>query len=326
MGGVNPSAVPLPGWCEIVPLRDVTGRDLDPLLVEETLEWKRELDWDFGKSADLVRQFTDMRALSGFALIDRGEVAGYGYSVLEDYKGLIGDLYVRPGWRNGSNEERLFRRILADLISTANVRRVEGQLLLLDRAVGRKLHQERCVEVRERLLMSFAGASATGLPAGKAYGRFHIEPWGDHHHEAAANVIALAYSDHLDSRINDQYRTVAGARRFIFNIVQYPGCGAFFKPGSFAAFDFVTGLMAGIVLVSFVGDETGHITQLCVSPTARGRGLGYELLRQAVAALRMHGAKRISLTVTGANAEAIRLYARCGFKEVRRFLAYTWES
>ncbi len=159
MDGANPSAIPLAGRCEIVPLRDVTGRELDPLLLEETVEWKRELDWDFGKSADLVRQFTDMRALSGFALLDRGEVAGYGYSVLEDYKGLIGDLYVRPAWRDGVSEERLFRRILADLIATANVRRVEGQLLLLDRAVGWTLQRERCVEVRERLPLRCCSAA-----------------------------------------------------------------------------------------------------------------------------------------------------------------------
>ena len=94
MRGMEPAA-------EIVPLRELVGRDLDPLLLEETVEWKRELDWDFSWSAaDLVHQFAvDMRALQGFALLDRGEVAGYGYSAVEDYVGLIGDLYVRPAWR-----------------------------------------------------------------------------------------------------------------------------------------------------------------------------------------------------------------------------------
>jgi ribosomal protein S18 acetylase RimI-like enzyme len=330
MRGMEPAAMQSEGRPHIVPLRELMGRELDPLLLEETVEWKRELDWDFARSADLVHQFTDMRALQGFALLDRGEVAGYGYSVVEDHKGLVGDLYVRPAWRDGGTEARLFRALLADLIGTPNVRRVEGQLLLLDRAVGETLQRERCVEVRERLLMSLSAggpvAASPALAAGKAYGRFYIEPWNEHHHESAANAIALSYSDHMDSRINDQYRTVAGARRFIYNIVQFPGCGMFFKPGSYVAFDIATGWLAGLVLVSFVGDETGHITQLCVTPAARGRGLGYELLRQAVATLRMHGAKRISLTVTAGNAEAIRLYERCGFEEVRRFSAFIWES
>ena len=327
MSGAEPAAIRPEGRREIVPLRELVGRELDPLLLEESVEWKRELDWDFSRSADLVHQFTDMRALQGFAFLDRGEVAGYGYTVIEEYKGLIGDLYVRPAWRRGGEAEaRLFRTLLADLIGTPNVRRVEGQLLLLDRAVGETLQRERCVEVRERLLMSFPAAASPAMAPGKAYGRFHIEPWNEHHHESAANAIALSYSDHMDSRINDQYRTVAGARRFIYNIVQFPGCGTFFKPGSYVAFDIATGWLAGLALVSFVGEETGHITQLCVTPAARGRGLGYELLRQAVATLRMHGAKRISLTVTAGNREAIRLYERCGFEDVRRFSAFIWES
>ena len=322
MGALSPQ---LPG-SDIVELRDLVGRELDPLLLEETVEWQRELDWDFARSADLVRQFADMRALTGFALLDRGEVAGYGYSVLEDHKGLIGDLYVRPPWRNGVTEARLFQAILDDLIGTPHIRRVESQLLLVGPAVGEELQRERSVEVRERILMSFRGASAPPLPAGAAPGRFHIEPWAEHHHESAAGAIALAYNDHIDSRINDQYRTLAGARRFIYNIVQFPGCGTFFKPASFVAFDLATGWLAGIVLVSFVGDEVGHITQLCVTPGSRGKGLGYELLRQAIGTLRLHGAERISLTVTAGNAEAISLYERCGFHEVRRFSAYVWES
>jgi len=313
------------GW-EIVDLRRLTGRELGPLLLEETVEWQRELDWDFARSADLVRQFADMKALAGFALLDRGEVAGYGYSVLEEHKGLIGDLYVRPGWRGGETEARLFRSILENLIAMPNVRRVESQLMLIDPSVGKALQRQRFVQVQERRLMTFHAAGTLPTGAGAARGRFHIENWAEHHHEAAAGVIALAYGDHIDSRINDQYRTVAGARRFIYNIVQFPGCGTFFQPGSFVAFDLETGWLAGIVLASFVGDEVGHITQLCVTPGVRGRGLGYELLRQAAGALRLHGAKRISLTVTGGNGDAIRLYERCGFREMRRFSAYMWDA
>ena len=322
MGALRQAAGPI----EIVPLRLLVGRELDPTLLEETVEWQRDLDWDFARSADLVRQFTDTRALAGFALIDRGEVVGYGYSVVEDYKGLIGDVYIRPPWRDGATEARLFGAILDDLIQTQPIRRVESQLLLPGPKLGEILHRERGIEVCNRLLMSYPAAGSPPLPNGKAFGRFYIEPWADRHHESAANVIALAYSQHIDSRINDQYRTQVGARRFIYNIVQFPGCGTFFKQGSFVAYDLNTGMLVGIALTSFVADEVGHITQLCVTPAAKGRGLGYELLRQAIATLRLHGAKRISLTVTAANTEAIRLYERCGFREVRQFAAYVWEA
>jgi ribosomal protein S18 acetylase RimI-like enzyme len=312
----------LAGAIQIVDLRDLVGRELDPLLLEETVEWKRELDWDFAKSADLVRQFADMGALTGHALLARGEVIGYGYSVVESHKGLVGDVYVRPDWRDGETEARLFRAILDDLIRTPDIRRIESQLLLVHPAVGEILQRERLVEVRERILMSFEASNAPSMAAGRAFGRFYIEPWADHHHESAASVIALSYGQHIDSEINDQYRTLAGARRFIYNIVQFPGCGTFFRQGSFVAFDLENGWLAGIVLVSFVGEGVGHITQLCVTPGARNRGLGYELLRQSIATLRLHGARRISLTVTAANTEAVRLYQRCSFQEMRRFSAF----
>ncbi len=311
---------------EIVELSRLSGRELDPLLLEESVEWERELDWDFSRSADLVRQFADMRALMGYALIDRGEIAGYGYSVLEEQKGLIGDLYLRPQWRDGSHDVRLLRAILDGLIATRSVRRIESQLMLVDPSVGKALQRERFIKLQDRILMKLDTASPPYLPAGTALRRFHIEPWSEHHHEMAAGVISLAYSNHVDSEINDQYRSAAGARRFLYNIVQFPGCGMFFRQGSFVAFDPRTGWMAGIVLTSFVADQVGHITQLCVTPAAQGQRLGYELLREAVNALRIHGARRVSLTVTASNAPAIRLYARSGFRDVRHFLSYVRDA
>jgi ribosomal protein S18 acetylase RimI-like enzyme len=317
---------PLSPGPEIIDLRRLAGRELDPLLLEETVEWQQQLDWDFAKSADLVRQYSSSRALTGCALIDRREVAGYGYTVLEDQKGLIGDVYIRPLWRNTENQVRLLRALLEGLIATPHVRRVESQLMLIDRSAGKALQQERFVRVYERMLLELDRAEVLDNRRRPFGQRFRIEPWAERHEEPAAVLIPLAYKGHIDSQINDQYRSPGGARRFIYNIVQYPGCGSFFKAGSFAAFDIATRRLAGLSLVSFVAAETGHITQLCVAPSARGAGLGYELLRQSVNALRMHGARRVSLTVTTANQEAVQLYLRCGFREVRRFFAYVWEG
>jgi ribosomal protein S18 acetylase RimI-like enzyme len=310
----------------IVDLRHLGPRELDVLLLEEAVEWEERLDWDFAPSADLIRQFMATRALNGCALLDRGEVVGYAYTVLEDRKGLIGDLYVRSGWRAGDTELQLFRVLMDGLGATSLVQRVESQLMLVEAATALALSRERpAVKVYERLLMKLGPLSAEMPRRPEAAGRFHIEPWADHLQESAANAIALAYHGHIDSQINDQYRSLAGARRFLYNIVQFPGCGIFYKPDSFIAFDTRNGAVAGIVLVSFVSPEVGHITQLCVTPQARGTGLGYELLRLAILMLGSQGAKRISLTVTSANTEAIHLYQRCGFEEVQRFFAYVWD-
>src|SRR5690242_4666970 len=101
---LNPEPAP-----QVVDLRRLTSRDLDPLLAEECAEWLSELEWDFSKSADLVRRFTDMRALSGSALVEYGRITGYMYFVLEEDKGLIGDLYVTREFREQGREHLLMQ-------------------------------------------------------------------------------------------------------------------------------------------------------------------------------------------------------------------------
>jgi ribosomal protein S18 acetylase RimI-like enzyme len=54
--------------------------------------------------------------------------------------------------------------------------------------------------------------------------------------------------------------------------------------------------------------------------------VGYELLRQSLLTLRDHGCRRVSLTVTAANRDAVDLYERIGFRTLRRFSAYVWEG
>ena len=80
---------------EIVDLRRLSAGQLESLLLEETAAWRDLLDWEFEKSADLVRRFVDMHALNGCALLEDGEVVGYLYYVLEENKGLLGVLFFQ---------------------------------------------------------------------------------------------------------------------------------------------------------------------------------------------------------------------------------------
>src|SRR5438477_3743016 len=115
---------------ELLDLRRLASLQLDSLLDDEVRVWREELDWDFTKSAELVRRFVDLRGLSGCALMDGSEAVGYCYYVLEEQKGLIGDLYLRQGFQTPENEELLLRAALDAVISSAQVTRVEAQLIL----------------------------------------------------------------------------------------------------------------------------------------------------------------------------------------------------
>jgi ribosomal protein S18 acetylase RimI-like enzyme len=309
---------------ELVDLRRLFARDLDPLLNEETAGWREELDWDFGNSADLVRRFVDMHALNGSALLEGGEAVAYLYYVLEDSKGLVGDLYVRRDRRRRQFEDLLLSNAIQAIREYPQIHRVESQLLMLDFMPQRTLPYASAGAQYIRNFMRAELATADLREAGVREPIF-VERWSDHYHDAAAQTIADAYAGHVDSRVNDQYRSAAGARRFLFNIVQFPGCGTFFRPASYAAFEALTGRLCGISLASMVAPGCGHITQICVSPAVRGKGVGHELLRRSLTTLRDVGCRGASLTVTALNQDAVALYEKVGFRTIRKFSAYAWE-
>ncbi len=310
---------------QIVDLRRISARELEPLLLEETAAWHDELEWDFDKSADLVRRFVDLHALNGCALFEDGEVTGYLYYVLEENKGLIGDLYLRRSHHSEEREDQMLDWALRTIAGNPLASRIESQLMMLHFSPGRPVPFSHCLSSYERNFMRI-GLRGAEFPEGRVRRPMYIERWSDHYQDAAASLISAAYSGHVDSRINDQYRSTAGARRFLYNIVQYPGCGTFYRPASYAAFEAATGRLCGISLASLVAAGCGHITQICVSPGVRGTGTGYALLRQSLATLQEMGCRSASLTVTAANEDAVSLYERVGFHTVRKFSAYVWEG
>ena len=310
---------------EIIDLRRITAPDLDPLLKEEIETWRERLDWDFSKSADLVRRFVELRALNGAALVEDGEVVGYAYYVMEDRKGLIGDLYVRRTHGAVERENALLEWALEAIMANPAIARIESQIMMLRWDPSRPIPYGEHASAFERNFMRVETARAD-LSAGRVRRLAYIERWSDLYQDATAQLIAAAYAGHIDGRINDQYRTALGARRFLHNVVQYPGCGSFYQPASYAAFEASNGRLCGVSLASLVAPECGHITQICVSPAARGTGIGHELLRQSLTTLRDAGCRSVSLTVTAANDDAVTLYERMGFRTIERFFALVWEG
>ncbi len=310
---------------EIVDLRELREKDLDPLLDEEGLTWRSIFNWDSGASSDLVRRFVKIQALNGFALMQAGRVIGYSYYVCEDRKALVGDLYLLRQFNSVENEDLLLGAVLQALLNTPYMLRVEAQLLMMHGPFERAMPFSRYLRVHPRNFMLADLADVGALPEGRATETHTFEPWHERRQEEAARLIATAYEGHVDGTINDQYRSVTGAKRFLLNIVQYPGCGSFFGPASNVALN-QAGELVGISLASLVSDDTGHITQICVSPEERKTGTGYEMLRRSLVSLAAHGCEKTSLTVTASNVEAIRLYQKMGFRAMRRFAAYVWEG
>lgn len=72
---------------------------------------------------------------------------------------------------------------------------------------------------------------------------------------------------------------------------------------------------AGFIAVQASHDEAEIIT-LAVNPASRGKGMGRDLLRTALAALAGRGTRRCVLEVATSNLAARGLYAQAGFAAV----------
>lgn len=309
----------------VVDLRQLRPGDLDLLLEEETQRWNNTLDWDFRASANLVHRFLEMQALNGYALLANSHPIGYCYYVSEEKKGLIGDLYVMEDFASPENETRLLSAVVETLVKTPYIQRIESQLMMLRNSRRINLPQRAYLNSYVRAFME-VDLGQTRWPEGRPSCQVLVDSWMERKQDEAASLIATAYQGHIDAEINDQYRSPGGARRFLTNIVQYPGCGSFFQPASFLAVDPGSGKLCGICLSSLVHSDVGHITQVCVSKAVRGRGVGYELIRRSLESLARHGCRKATLTVTSTNRHAIDVYEKMGFQHSREFTAYVWAN
>ncbi len=318
---------------EILDLRHFSSSDLRPLLDEEAQVWAELLAWDYTGSTEMILRYIDARILPGYAALEKGRVCGYSFFVYEGSKGVIGDLFVEgDGIRYSTPvehpvETRLLSHVIETLQQSPGIHRIEAQLLVHPTGAVARPFLEDGFHRHPRLFMvlPLAGGSAGERPLVTPEG-VDIRRWTDHDYQPAAAIITAAYRAHIDSDINDQYRTVAGSLRFLNNIVRFPGCGQFDGSSSFVAYHRASRTLVGLILCSRVRNDVGHITQVCVLPEHRGKRIGEALLAANMLDLNRRRFSSLSLTVTEANRGAVELYKRLGYYVERVFDAFVWEG
>jgi ribosomal protein S18 acetylase RimI-like enzyme len=319
---------------EVLDLRHFAAPLLRGVLEAEGEVWNTRLHWDYRASAKLLMQYLDSHMLPGYVALEAGQVTGYVFCVYEETKAVIGDVFALPEFDSGAAygqaasreiEDTLLRHLFETLLNSPQLNRIESQLLLHPSGTHAGIFRDHGFNVFRRLFMvrQLAGTAATAhveLPA-----ELELRAWRDDDLNAAGRLIAEAYQGHPDSRINDQYCSVQGSMRFLHNIARYSGCGVFAPQVSHVVLERRTRDMVALVLGSRVSPQSGHITQLCVHPRYRRRGLARMLLSVAASCFVRLGAGEISLTVTEANADAITLYRLDGYDVAHTFDAAVWE-
>lgn len=313
---------------EVLDLRHFTSSDLRPLLEDEIRAWADLLCWDYGGSAEMILRYMDAKFLPGYAAVSRGKVFGYTFFVYESNKGVIGDLFVRQGENATSRQEvetRLLTHVIETLQQSPGIHRIEAQLLAHATGEASQPFISQGFSQHARLFMTLPLAQAR-IRERPLSPEIEIRRWTEQDYQHSASVITAAYRSHVDSEINDQYRTLSGSLRFLNNIIRFPGCGTFDPESSFVAVDRKSRALVGIILCSRVRYDTGHVTQVCVLPEYRGYGLGKALIAASVRNLSQRKFCGLSLTVTEANGPAVELYKRLGFETRRVFDAFVWEG
>lgn len=308
---------------QIADLRQVRSRALEELFQEEVEHWRKELYWDYRPSQQLIRKFIDSHSLTGYVALEGKQPAGYGFYVVEEQKGLIGGLFVSPRFPQIELSQKLLEEMLETLRGTPLIERVEAQLMPFGAALDCVLAEQK-FRLHQRQFMLLELGAAAAAPAAMRNG-MKLDSWTDRFLEPCARLIQRAYTDHVDSEINDQYRTESGAMKFLRNIVLLPGCGQFCPEASFVIRPGPGEKPIGMVLTSTVASGVGHTTQICVLPGYQGNGLGKHLMEASLAALRAQGYRALSLTVTSINASAVHLYEKLGFRTLKTFAAGVWE-
>jgi ribosomal protein S18 acetylase RimI-like enzyme len=316
----------------ITDLRQMNSRQIAALLDEEARHWREELHWDYRGSLDLIKKFVDARSLAGGVALEDGQPAGYCFYVLEEHKALLGGLYVSSRWPQLRIAEELLDYTLQTLHVLPRVERIEAQLIpfgfdLSQTLAGRgfRLYPRHFMLLD---LCTWPGAApadnASGRPPAAALAGLRLERWDDRYFAPCARLIQLAYANHTDGEINDQYRSESGALKFLKNIILLPGCGRFQAQASFVLRPPHSHELAGVILTSLVAPRVAHVTQICVMPGYQRHGVGRRLMESAMEVLRGRGVEELSLTVTAANERAVRLYRNIGFNTIKTFTAGVW--
>jgi ribosomal protein S18 acetylase RimI-like enzyme len=306
---------------EILDLRHFSARQLRPLLETESRMWQERLRWNYQSSTELLLQYLDSRILPGFVALDRGRICGFTFCVYEGQKAVVGDAFAianEPAQMLQITQS-LLHQLLQLLQHSPGIQRVESQLLLYDAGSIDEPFLAAGFAMYPRLFMEYDLPPRNPTRASNLPPHIELASWSADHYQAAAELIHESYLGHIDARINDQYCSLHGSLRFLHNIVRFPGCGVFDPEASWVLRDKRNGALIGMLLCSRVANDVAHITQLCVATAYRGQRLGIALLDHCISHLTRSGFAAITLTVTEANHQAVKLYQDSGFFIRHRF-------
>jgi len=141
-----------------------------------------------------------------------------------------------------------------------------------------------------------------------------VTSWDEKHRTLFERAIAASYEQTLDCP------GLLGLRRMTDILAGHMAAGQF-CPAMWHVLHRDDEPVGVVMVNQVVGQQTAELVYLGLSPAWRGRGLSLPLMEHAMGQAHAAGARSMLLAVDQANAPAIRLYERLGFRVTGEKLA-----
>lgn len=284
------------------------------LYAAECERWQRDLDWDFAPSCRVVEEARVAGRLPGFVVRDARRVRGWTFFALHEQELQVGVLVA-------SDREAL-ELLVAGILSSPEAemsRRVSCFLYPNGVPLAPTLVAEHFELHKHPYLSSPLPLAGPGLGAREhTHPATTFRPMESTDVVNVAHVMARAYAGAPEARCFAPDGRMDQWTRYVLQLLEAPGCGRYVPCGSLVAES--GGRVVGAVVATAVSDRMAHIAQVVVDPSARGQGLGRQLVERACSAVSgTFGA--VSLLVAESNVAAQSLYFSLGFRKRADFLA-----
>jgi ribosomal protein S18 acetylase RimI-like enzyme len=294
--------------------RDASPGLLASLYAAERRRWMEDLSWDLGPSLATVEQARAAGELPGVLVCDRrGNPVGWSFYVLSHGLLQVGGIVA--------DSAGVLRLMLNHICASPEAHMAQGLscfLFPVSSSVQSALARQRfalepyeylCLDLERNPVAPPASGHGDTLPGPR--------PWRQEDTTGAVRLLARAYAGDPASRCFAPHASLEEWAHYVGQVLSGPGCG---RPALEASFvvpstETPSGL-AGLVLTTFVADETAHVAQVAVDPLQRGHGIATALIQAASSRARAAGARRLTLLVAQHNRAAQTLYAAFGFVRV----------
>ena len=291
--------------------RDVTPGEVAALMDAERRRWLETLRWDMTAPFAIVEQGRRAGHVPGWIARDaRGAAEGWTYYILHDGTLQIGGIVAsRPA---------VVRRLIDAIMRSTEAdlaRRLSCFVFPEGPSIASAFERQRFAMSETRYLLKTLEREASDVqpvPRG-------IRAWRDTDLAPTVRLLAAAYrgipgaSCFAPDGGLDQWAQYTG------QLTRVPACGTFDPALSFVATSASSTEILGIVMTTRLSDDTAHVAQIAVAPSARRSGLARQLLGASFAAAANASLTSVTLMVDTGNLAASNLYSHLGFTERARF-------